>query len=31
MDNYRKGITEEEEEELDLRNYANWDGYLNGE
>ncbi|XP_052767081.1 ankycorbin-like isoform X3 [Mya arenaria] len=28
MDNYRKGLMGEEEE-MDLRNYANWDGYLN--
>lgn len=29
MDNYRKGIVGEEEETT-IRNYANWDGYLNG-
>lgn len=29
MDNYRRGLMGDEEE-LDLRNYANWDGYLNG-
>ncbi|KAL4238675.1 Ankyrin repeat [Mactra antiquata] len=28
MDNYRKGIVGEEEETA-IRNYANWDGYLN--
>ncbi|KAH3851293.1 hypothetical protein DPMN_093773, partial [Dreissena polymorpha] len=28
MDNYRRGLMGEEEE-VDLRNYANWDGYLN--
>lgn len=30
MDNYRRGVMGDEEE-MDLRNYANWDGYLNGE
>lgn len=29
MDNYRRGLMGDEEE-MDLRNYANWDGYLNG-
>ncbi|XP_045163885.2 ankycorbin-like isoform X5 [Mercenaria mercenaria] len=28
MDNYRRGLMGDEED-LDLRNYANWDGYLN--